>query len=127
MATPAATTRAHASQPEPGQARRMRKSTQMIFRLTPELKTLFEDAAAISGRSVTDFVTEAARERAIQVVQDNQDYVVWKLAGEDARAFAEAITGPPRPNPRLKVAYDKYRQMTDLRRSVEPPPDERAG
>lgn len=90
----------------------------MIFRLTPDLKQLFEEAAAVSGRSTTDFVTEAARARAIEVLREHEDVTIWRLAGEDARAFAEAITGPARPNPRLEVAFAKYREMKLLRRGT---------
>lgn len=90
----------------------------MIFRITPDLKQLFEEAAAVSGRSATDFVTEAARERAIQVLRDQEDVTIWRLAGEDARAVAEAIIGPPRPNPRLAAAFAKHREMKLLRRDT---------
>jgi uncharacterized protein (DUF1778 family) len=90
----------------------------MVFRIAPGLKELVEEAAAVSGRSTTDFVTEAARERAIQVLREQQDVTIWRLAGEDALAFAEAITGAAEPNPRLEAAYAKYRRTKVLRRGT---------
>jgi uncharacterized protein (DUF1778 family) len=70
------------------------KSERLNARLTPQAKELVQEAAALSGRSVTDFVSEAAQEKALATIRDHR---MWTLNAEQSLAFARAVLDPPEP------------------------------
>lgn len=94
-----------------------RKTAQVILRVTPEQKALFEEAAVASGRTITDFATEALQEKALEIVRDQQDLVVWRLSRADALAFAEAVLDPGEPDEQMRADFATYQAMTQRRRS----------
>ena len=96
-----------------GRGTRGRKSEQLIARVTPDVKTLVEQAAALSGRSLTDFITQAVEEKALAQFRDYEAYRTWTLSGEAALAVASALTEPARPNPRLRALFDRTRAMAE--------------
>lgn len=100
-----------------GRPGRNRKSTQLVARVTPEQKELVEQAAALLGRSLTDFMTEALQERAMAVVRDHEELVVWRLSRADAVVFADALLNPREPSDEMRTSYEKYRAMKER---VEP-------
>ena len=104
------------SGPRTVRSRRGRKTAQVILRVTPEQKELFTEAATASGRTITDFATEALQEKALQIVRDQQDLVVWRLSRADALAFAEAVLDPGEPDDRMRADYAKYLELKNLRR-----------
>jgi uncharacterized protein (DUF1778 family) len=77
------------------------KTARLEARLTAEQKALFERAAGVTGRSVTDFVLDSAAEEARRVVREAH---ILELAGKDSAAFAAALLNPPEPNERLRSA-----------------------
>lgn len=60
--------------------------------IAPDVLALIKRAAAIQGRSVSDFVAAAAQEAAHDTIE--QAYI-GTLSINDRRAFAEAILDPP--------------------------------
>jgi uncharacterized protein (DUF1778 family) len=74
-------------------------------RVTDRQKELLKRAAAIRGRSLTDFVVSAAEEAAERVVRS--EYVIT-LGAEDSVAFAAAVLSPAKPNRALKAAAERY-------------------
>jgi uncharacterized protein (DUF1778 family) len=74
-------------------------------RVTNRQKELLKRAAAIRGRSLTDFVVSAAEEEAERVVRS--EYVI-RLGAEDSAAFAAALLSPPKPNRALRAAAERY-------------------
>jgi len=72
-----------------------RKDERLEARCAPEVKERIEHAAALQGRSMTDFVVSAADEQACKVIEQHK---VIKLCAEDSIALAEAILNPPKPN-----------------------------
>ncbi len=62
-------------------------------------------AAAIRGRSLTDFVVSAAEEAAERVIRS--EFVI-SLGAEDSAAFAAALLTPPPPSPALRAAAERY-------------------
>ena len=60
------------------------------------------------GRSISDFVVEAAREAAERTI--DQTHII-RLSIEDQRAFAEAIINPPEPTPALRRAFRRHRAL----------------
>ncbi len=72
-----------------------RKQARLAVRLTPEQDALIRDAAAVSGQSLTDFVTAAAVTRAEDALADRR---VFRL---DDDAWAEFTAILDRPAQRL--------------------------
>lgn len=68
-------------------------------RLTSVQKDLFQRAAELSGRSLTEFVLNAAQTVAEETIRD---YQVLELTAREAEAFLAAIENPPRLNPKLE-------------------------
>jgi uncharacterized protein (DUF1778 family) len=77
-------------------------------RLSPEQKALLERAAALEGRSLTDFVVSSAQSAAVETIQR---YEVIALTAEDSLAFAEALMTPAAPNERLRAAARRHRDL----------------
>lgn len=70
-------------------------------RVSRETKSLFERAAKIQGRSLTDFLVSSAVEAANRIVRDSE-YI--ELSKQDRILFVEGLLNPPVPNERLKNA-----------------------
>lgn len=72
----------------------------------PVRKTL-EEAAALSGATLNQFVVQAALKEAHAVLERER---VIRLSRRDAQAFFRALENPPSPNPRLKKAVAAYKR-----------------
>lgn len=88
-------------------AHAVRKRAERVeARVTPEQKRLFERAAALEGRSLTDFLLASAQAAASETISRHQ---VLKLTPEDQRVFVDALLHPPAPNKALRSAVAQYR------------------
>jgi uncharacterized protein (DUF1778 family) len=85
----------------------LKKSERMAVRLSAEAKLMLEHAAAIEGRTVTDFVIGAALDAANATIDRTQRI---RLSAESSRAFLEALANPPEPNETLLEAAALYRE-----------------
>jgi uncharacterized protein (DUF1778 family) len=82
------------------------KSNERIdCRVTSDSKSLFARAAKLAGTNLTSFVIEAARERAIRIIDEHERLV---LNNEARDVFMNALTNPPAPNAALRAAAEKY-------------------
>jgi len=90
-----------ASKSTRGRSRAQRLET----RVTAEQKTLIEHAAALQGRTVTDFIQDAAR-RAIE------EHQRLELSVRDSQAFVDALLNPKPVNDRLRDTVRRYRDAT---------------
>ena len=77
---------------------RATKTERLDLRVTREQKVLFQEAAAATARTVTDFVVHAAAIAACDLLADRTQFV---LSREQWAAFAAAIDREPRYLPRL--------------------------
>ena len=77
-------------------------------RISREQKQLFQRAADLQGRSLTDFVVSSAQEAAVRTIGEMQ---IIRLNAEDSRAFAEALLNPREPTKRLRAAARRYREF----------------
>jgi uncharacterized protein (DUF1778 family) len=77
--------------------------------LSREQKALFEHAAELRGRTLTDFVIASAHEAALRTIEEAQTI---RLTARDSRAFAEALLNPREPNARLKATVQRYLKLT---------------
>jgi uncharacterized protein (DUF1778 family) len=69
------------------------------LRVRPDDRALIDRAAALQGKSRTDFLLEAGRRAAQEALLDRS---LWRV-GEDAfNAFNARLDAPPRPNDRLR-------------------------
>jgi uncharacterized protein (DUF1778 family) len=82
------------------------KSKRIEARVTDHEKELVERAAAIAGRSITDFVVSSALEKAAETIRSHQ---IMTLSARDSEAFVNAILNPPAPTERQLAAVRRYR------------------
>jgi uncharacterized protein (DUF1778 family) len=87
------------------------RSERLEARVTKYQKDLIERAAAIQGRSVTDFVLSSVQDAAQKAIEDHQRIT---LSIEDAEAFVKALADPPEPNDHLRESVRRYRQATGV-------------
>ena len=69
------------------------------LRIEARTRQLIDDAAAILGKTRTEFMIESARRQAIDVLLDQRLFV---LDPERYDAFMHALDNPPAPGPKLR-------------------------
>ncbi|CAN5702377.1 hypothetical protein BH11ARM2_BH11ARM2_06720 [soil metagenome] len=75
------------------------ETARVEFRMSADLKSEVEEAAALLGASFTAFATQTLVERARAVKQEH----TLTVLGDEARdAFIEMITNPPAPSDALR-------------------------
>jgi uncharacterized protein (DUF1778 family) len=84
------------------------RDARLEARVPRETKILWERAAAIQGRKVTEFVVSSAVEAAQQVLRENE---LSNLTRRDRIAFVEALLNPPVPNQRLRKAAARHAKV----------------
>jgi uncharacterized protein (DUF1778 family) len=85
-------------------------SARLEARVAPEVKALWQKAAQLEGRTLTDFVIASVQEAAFKVIQRHQ---TLKLNREDSEAFVEALLDPPQLSEALKAAAISYKQKME--------------
>ena len=80
---------------------------RLAFRMKPELKERIEEAAALLGLNLTDFVLSTLSERAFEVVERHRNI---KLSDRDRDRFLEALNRHGRPIPALVKTIQKQRE-----------------
>jgi len=85
-----------------------RRAERVEARVTLEQKELLERAAALEGRSMTDFIIASAQEAATDTIAR---YELLRLSPRDQQAFVEALVNPPAPNEALRAAAARYRTL----------------
>jgi uncharacterized protein (DUF1778 family) len=69
------------------------------LRIEGSTRQLIDDAAAILGKTRTEFMIESARREAIDVLLDQR---LFLLDSERYDAFVRALDTPPAPGPKLR-------------------------
>lgn len=80
---------------------------RLAFRMKPELKARIEEAAALSGLTLTDFVRATLAERADEVVARHRRIT---LSDRDRDRFLEALDRPGHPLPELVATVTRHRR-----------------
>jgi len=75
------------------------KKGSINLRIEMHTRQLIDDAAAILGKTRTEFMIECARRQAIDVLLDQRLFV---LDSERYDAFMRALDNPPTPGPKLR-------------------------
>jgi uncharacterized protein (DUF1778 family) len=83
-----------------------RKRARLDIRASLTQKTLIEQAAALEGRSVSDFVLAYVQPIAERTVRDQQ---ILELSARDSARFIDVLLNPPEPNAKLRAAWQLHR------------------
>jgi uncharacterized protein (DUF1778 family) len=70
------------------------------LRIEANTRQLIDDAAAILGKTRTEFMIESARRQAIDVLLDQRLFV---LDADRYDTFMHALDNPPAPGPKLRA------------------------
>jgi len=70
------------------------------LRIETHTRQLIDDAAAVLGKTRTEFMIESARQQAIDVLLDQR---LFRLTSENFDAFLNMLESPPEPDPKLKA------------------------
>lgn len=87
------------------------RNARLETRVSSEQKNLFLRAAALSGRTLSEFVIDSTQEAAARIVQEHE---IIRLSREEQIAFVSALLNPAEPGARLRQAVENYRQKTGL-------------
>lgn len=85
------------------------RTARLEARVTDDQKALFQHAADLTGRSLTDFVVSSAQEIAARTVRERE---VLALSGLDRKVFLDALLNPPPPSKRLRQAASRYKRAS---------------
>ena len=88
------------------------RTARVEARIAPEALAVVKRAAEIQGRSVSEFIVDAAQEAAHRTIEETS---IIRLSVEDQRLIADAILHPPEPNDALRRAFAAHEK-----RVVEP-------
>ncbi|ARN82006.1 DUF1778 domain-containing protein [Methylocystis bryophila] len=92
-------------------ARARIRRERLETRITADQKILIERAAALQGRTVTDFVLTSVQEAARRAIEEHQRL---ELSLRDSQVFVDALLGPKPANERLRDTVRRYRQATGV-------------
>ncbi|MEJ0051280.1 MAG: DUF1778 domain-containing protein [Methylovirgula sp.] len=87
------------------------RGERLETRVTADQKSLIEHAAALQGRTVTDFVLTSVQEAARRAIDEHQRV---NLSVRDSRAFVEALIDPQPVNDRLRDTVRRYREKAGV-------------
>jgi len=90
---------------------RRSRSDRLETRVTADQKSLIEHAAALQGRSVTDFVVSSLQEAAHRAIDEHQRL---DLSVRDGQAFVKALLDPEPVNDRLRDTVRRYRDLKGI-------------
>lgn len=88
------------------------KRERLEARISSEQKDLMQRAAALQGRSLTDFVVESALRAAEATIREQ---AVIVLSARDSQTFVEALLNAPAPNDTLFAAAKRYQHEVEER------------
>lgn len=94
-----------------GESTEKTRNARLEARVSGDQKNLFQRAAALSGRTLSEFVIDSTQEAAARIIQEHE---IIRLSREEQVAFVSALLAPSEPGPRLRRAVEAYRQKTGL-------------
>lgn len=87
------------------------RGERLETRVTAEQKTLIERAAALQGRTVTDFVLTSVQDAARRAIEEHSQLT---LSVRDSEAFVDALLNPRPVNDRLRDTVRRYRERVGV-------------
>lgn len=83
--------------------KRTAKRERLEARITHEQKVLFQQAAAMRGQSLSDFIVSSAEALAEETIERH----TITVSARDYAMIMEALLNPPEPNENLKRAMER--------------------
>jgi uncharacterized protein (DUF1778 family) len=83
------------------------QGARLEARVSRVQKDLLQRAAALSGRTLSEFVVASAQEAAAKVIQDHDTI---RLTNAEKVAFVKTLLNPPTPGARLRKAAAAYKK-----------------
>ena len=87
------------------------RAARLEARISVEQKARLQQAAALSGRTLSEFVVASAQEAATRVIREHETI---RLSRSEQVAFVTALLKPAAPNAQLKRAAARYRKQLGL-------------
>ena len=87
------------------------RGARLEARISHEQKTLFQQAALLSTRTLSEFVVASAQEAARRIIDEHENV---RLTRDEQLRFVNALLKPPAPSNRLHPAAAQYRATTGL-------------
>lgn len=87
------------------------RGARLEARISPSQKSVLQRAAALSGRTLSEFVVASAQEAASKVIQAHD---VTRLSRAEQTAFVKALLTPAAPGAGLRKAAAAYKKRRGL-------------
>ncbi len=87
------------------------RGARLEARISLAQKARLQRAAALSGRTLSEFVLASAQEAADRVIASHDSI---QLSRDEQQAFVAALLNPPAPSPRLQQAAALFRKQMGL-------------
>lgn len=84
------------------------RSSRLEARVAPDVLAAVKRAAEIEGRSISDFVVDAARRAAEHIIEEAQ---IIRLSLADQERVASVLLGEPKASAALYRAMARHRKM----------------
>jgi len=84
------------------------RDARLEARISAAQKARLQEAAALSGRTLSEFVVASAQEAANRIIQEHE---AVRLSRAEQVAFVSALLKPPAPAARLRHAAAAYRKQ----------------
>jgi uncharacterized protein (DUF1778 family) len=84
------------------------RAERLEARVSRAQKALFQRAAEMQGRTLTDFIVSSAQDAAQRTIEQHQ---IIRLTAEQSRVFAEALLNPRPPSKKLRDAARRYSEF----------------
>lgn len=83
------------------------RGARLEARISPTQKSVLQRAAALSGRTLSEFVVASAQEAASKVIQEHESI---RLSRAEQTAFVKTLLTPAAPSARLRKAAAAYKK-----------------
>ncbi len=83
------------------------RTPRLNIRMPKSVRAIIDQAAALEGRSTSDFVRTSAVEKARETIESHQRIVLLR---EESITFAESLLNPPKASDKLRAAIADHRE-----------------
>lgn len=83
------------------------RGARLEARISSAQKSVLQRAAALSGRTLSEFVVASAHEAASKVIEDHE---LIRLSRAEQTAFVKSLLAPPAPGSALRKAAAAYKK-----------------
>ena len=87
------------------------RNARLEARVSGDQKALFQRAAALTGRTLSELIIDSTQEAAVKIVRESE---IIRLSREEQTSFVDALLSPSEPGARLKKAAQSYLQKAGL-------------